>query len=94
MWMSFDVGAGERHQVQFAFDKFWGGLTISVDGVNVVKRRQYFSLRLVKTYEFTVGVHERHAVRIDKHRKLFLAGVRPQPVFAYVDGQLVAQAVA
>ncbi len=94
MRMSFDVGADERHHVQFAFNKFWGGLTISVDGVSVVKQIRMFSVSLVKTYEFTVGVSEQHTVRIDKHRKLLFAGVRPQPVLAYVDGQLVAQAVA
>jgi hypothetical protein len=94
MRMSFNVGAHEGHHVQFVFNKFWGFVTISVDGVNVVKRIQMFSTSLVRTYEFTVGVHERHTVRIDKHHKFPFGGARPQPVFAYVDGQLVAQAIA
>ena len=41
-----------------------------------------------------VGRQEQHQVRIEKHRKQLLAGFRPQPVYAYVDGQLVAEAVA
>ncbi len=48
----------------------------------------------MKTYEFVVGHQERHAVKIEKHRKLLFAGFRPQRVLAYVDGQLVAEGVA
>jgi hypothetical protein len=33
-------------------------------------------------------------VRIKKYRKALSAGFRPHPVYAYVDGQLVAEGVA
>jgi len=48
----------------------------------------------VKTYEFAVGSTERHQVRIEKHRARVLAGSRPQPVYAYVDGRLTAEGIA
>lgn len=94
MVMTFEVGVNEKHTVMFSFDKFWGGLTITVDGNSVVSTTQMFGLHLVSSWQFTVGVTEVHTVQIDKHRELFFAGFRPQPVYAYVDRQLVAQGVA
>jgi len=93
MRFDFDVGQGERHRVTFSFNKFWGTLLITVDGQPVVKDLRTASLRLVKTYQFPVGMREQHTVRIDKERKLLFAGFRPQRCRAYVDGQLVAEAV-
>jgi hypothetical protein len=89
-----DVGVGERHTVRFSFNKFWGGLSIKVDGYDVVNTVRFASVDLVKRYNFVVGVHEQHYVTIEHHRKLLFAGFRPQPVLAYVDGVLVAQGVA
>ena len=92
--MSFEVGVSERHGVVFSYDKFWGGLSIAVDGVNVVKTVQIASLGLVKRWDFVVGRQEQHLVHIELHRQRLFGGFRPQPVYAYVDGQPVAQAVA
>ena len=92
--MSFDVGVTERHQVVFSFSKFWGTLSITVDGVNIVRTVRLASIDLIKRYDFIVGVGEQHQVRIEKHRQQLLAGFRPQPVYAFVDGQLVAEAIA
>jgi hypothetical protein len=47
------------------------------------------SLKLTKRYEFTVGTTEQHQIAIEKKRKLFLAGVRPQQYRVFIDGQLV-----
>jgi hypothetical protein len=92
--MSFEVGVTERHEVVFSFNKFWGSLSITVDDTNVVRTIRLASIELVRRYEFVVGANERHHVRIEKHRQRLFAGFRPQPVYAYVDGQLVAQGVA
>jgi hypothetical protein len=92
--ISFEVGVTERHQVLFSFNKFWGNLSITVDNANVVRTVRLASLDLVKRYEFVVGTNEQHHVCIEKHRQRLFAGFRPQPVYAYVDGQLVAQGVA
>ncbi|WP_422733852.1 hypothetical protein ACN26Y_28430 [Micromonospora sp. WMMD558] len=91
MRFSFDVGVHERHQVTFSFDKFWGGLSILVDGEPVHRELRVMSVDLVKRYQFTVGVDERHNVLIEKERKLLFAGFRPQRCRAYVDGHLVAE---
>jgi hypothetical protein len=94
MQLTFEVGTTEKHVVAFSFDRFWGGLTITVDGNSVVDQVRLFSVNLVATWQFTVGTTEIHHVQIDKHRAVFFAGFRPQPVFAYVDGVGVAQGVA
>ena len=93
--MSFEVGVNERHHVQFSFNKFWGNLSITVDNTDVVRTVRLASVDLVKRYEFVVvGTTEQHHVRIEKHRERIFAGFRPQPVYAYVDDNLVAQGAA
>jgi hypothetical protein len=89
MQFSFLVGVQERHRVDFSFDQFIGNLEIKVDGQPLVKDFRMLSLRLTKRYEFTVGAHEQHHVAIEKKRKLFLAGFRPQRYQIFIDRQLV-----
>jgi hypothetical protein len=94
MQLTFGVGHREQHAVVFSFDKFWGTLSVRVDGSPVVRDLRMFSVHLTKSYRFTVGAAEVHDVRIEKDRALVLAGVRPQPVRAYVDDMLVVEGVA
>jgi len=89
MQFSFMVGIEEKHQIDFSFDQFVGNLEIRVDGQPLVKDFRMFSLKLTKRYEFTVGTTEQHQIAIEKKRKLFLAGVRPQQYRVFIDGQLV-----
>ena len=89
MNFSFTVGNDEQHRVDFSFDQFIGNLEIKVDGQTAIKDFRMFSLKLTKRYELTVGVNERHHVVIEKKRKLFLAGARPQQFRIYIDGRLV-----
>jgi len=89
--LSFDVGVVERHRVDFAWDQMWGNVTINVDGVPLQHDLQMFSVSLVKSWDFPVGVTEVHQVRIEKHRALFFSFARPQPILAFVDGQFVAR---
>ena len=89
MQFSFNVGVNEKHQVDFSFDQFIGNVDILVDGQSAVKDFRMFSLSLTKRYEFTVGIEEQHAVAIEKKRKLFLAGLRPQQYRIFIDGELV-----
>ena len=88
MKFSFQVGTQEQHQVDFSFDQFAGNLEIRVDGQPLVKDFRMLSLRLTKRYEFTVGSSELHQIAIEKKRKLFLAGLRPQRYRIFIDGQL------
>jgi hypothetical protein len=89
MQFSFMVGVSEQHQVDFSFDQFIGNLEIRVDGQPLVKDFRLVSLKLTKRYEFEVGTQERHQIAIEKKRKLFLAGFRPQQYRVFIDGQLV-----
>lgn len=92
--LAFSVGHDEVHRVVFRFNKFWGNLSITVDERPVVRDVRMFSVRLTKTYRFSVGTNELHEVRIEKDRKALLAGGRSQPVRAFVDDVLIAKGVA
>jgi hypothetical protein len=83
------VGVQEQHQIDFSFDQVIGNLEIRVDGERLVKDFRMLSLKLTKRYEFTVGSQEQHHIAIEKKRKLFLAGFRPQQYRVFIDGQLV-----
>jgi hypothetical protein len=91
MQFSFEVGEHEKHLVSLDFNQMIGNLRIYVDNQAVVNELRLFSLSLTKTYEFFVGTNERHAVKIEKRRKLFLAGLRPQKYSVYVDGRLIRE---
>jgi hypothetical protein len=89
--LAFTVGERETHTVVYTFDQMWGWLTISVDGKLIVKKFITYSFQLTRVFEFEVGQHERHIVRIEKTRPLFFAGVNPQPIRAFCDGVQVAE---
>ena len=89
MNFSFTVGINEQHRVDFSFDQFIGNLEIKVDDQTAIKDFRIASLKLTKRYDFIVGVNEKHHVAIEKTRRLFLAGLRPQQYRVFIDGQLV-----
>ena len=89
MQFSFLVGIQEQHRIDFSFDQFVGNLEIRVDGEPLVTDFRLLSLKLTKRYEFTVGAQEQHQIAIEKKRKRFLAGLRPQQYRVFIDGQLV-----
>jgi hypothetical protein len=91
MQFSFEVGLHEKHVVSLDYNQMIGLLSISVDNREVINELRMFSLSLVKAYDFFVGTNERHAVRIEKERKLFLAGLRKQKYRVYIDGHLIRE---
>ena len=91
MQFSFEVGEHERHTVRLDYNQMVGTMLIRVDDQVVINELRVFSLSLVRKYEFFVGTEERHAVRIEKERKLFLAGLRNQKYRVYVDGRLIRE---
>ncbi len=91
MKFSLNVGELEKHTVDFYFNQWTGNLNINVDGRREVDDFRMFSLKLTKEYEFPVGTNERHCIRIEKQRKLLLAGFRPQTYRAYIDDTLVKE---
>lgn len=94
MRLTFDVGVDERHTVRFSFNKFWGNLSITVDGHDVVRTVKLLSVDLVSRYDLVIGEREQHYVVIEHRRPLMFAGFRRQPVHAWVDGVLVAEGAA
>jgi hypothetical protein len=94
MELGFDVGSAEKHRVVFRFSKFWGTVNLDVDDEPVVREIRIFSINLTKKYVVSVGTSERHEIRIEKDRPVAFAGARRQPVRAYVDNVLVAEADA
>ena len=94
MELGFDVGSVEKHRVVFRFNKFWGTVNLDVDDEPVIREIRIFSINLTKKYVVSVGTVERHEIRIEKDRSVVFAGARRQPVRAYVDNILVAEAVA
>ncbi len=91
MQFSFEVGSDEKHLVRVDYNQMVGLMSITVDGREVIREKNMFSLSLVRKFEFEVGLNERHTVRIEKERKLFLAGVRNQKYRVYVDGHLIRE---
>src|ERR1700722_5454772 len=87
----FEVGETERHNVAFRFDQLLGPLQISVDGKPVIRKFEMFSLKRVGHYEFSVGAHEPHEVRIEKIRKALMGGFQAQECVTFVDGQEIGR---
>jgi hypothetical protein len=85
----FDVGLSERHRVEVSFDRLTHILKIMVDGTGVRSEWLWFSLRLTKRYELTVGYAEQHAVAFEKRRRLLLGHFLPSTYKVFIDGQHV-----
>ena len=94
MELGFDVGSDEKHRVIFRFNKFWGTVNLDVDDEPVLREIRIFSINHTQNYVVSVGTAERHEIRIERDWSVFFAGARQQPVRAYVDNILVAEAVA
>jgi len=92
MQFTFSVGENERHTVDYNFNKFWGGLTIKVDGEEIVKSFQAFKSSFKPEqmpFKFDVGDKEKHSVEIKTIMPLFFAGFRPCKYEVSVDGKVV-----
>ncbi len=73
---------------------FFGGMRLVTPTESVwlqhpLRLGTQFSLRLNQHWERTISGHE---VRVEKTRKLLIAGARPQSYRVFVDGKLVAGA--
>lgn len=88
----FDVGIYERHRIVYAYSKTWGGLVVTVSGLQLASSWDFMS-GLSWTHRFVIGVQERHEVTIVKTRPLLLAAFRPHKCQAFVDGHFVAEAL-
>ncbi|WP_291049781.1 hypothetical protein [Herbiconiux sp.] len=85
-YLNFTVGEHEMHRIVYRWDQTWGWLTVTVDDALVVRRLVTLSVSLVRVVEFDAGEQEKHHVRIEKRRSLFVSFARPQPIEAFIDG--------
>jgi len=69
MRFKVEVGAAEKHVVEFRFNQLVGSLTIAVDKQPIFKSNRVFNEPLNEVYQFVVGSAEKAEVRIEKRRK-------------------------
>ncbi len=91
MQHSFTIGVHEKHVVQVSFDQFWGKFEVRVDGMTIRKDLLIFSFAITKNWDFWVGMHERHFVRIQKERPVLFAAFSPHTYRIFINGVLVQQ---
>jgi len=91
MNFKLEVGNKEKHLIEFNFNLFWGSLYIKVDNRRIIKDFEIYSLKLIRTYEFEVGVKEKHIIRIEMQRKLFFACFRKRHYKVYLDNNLIKE---
>lgn len=82
------IGEQEKHTINYSFNKFWGFLKITVNGIRIIKDLRTYSLNLTTSYEFEVGVKEIYHVRIDKIRPRINGALRSNKYEVYVNGTL------
>lgn len=84
------IGTNEKHLVSYDWAQFWGTTTISVDGVEVLRKRKTFMfIRTKWRYELLVGHHEVHRLAVDQTIPWFWGGLRIHTFQFFVDDQLV-----
>ena len=77
MKFNFEIGEQEKHAVEFGHGKFSGHLNFMVDGKRVpTNHLPHFSARTEFVVNFLVGEREKHEVRVQIVRPLFLASLR------------------
>lgn len=81
----FEVGQYERHYVELRYEVFFGQFKAFVDGRLVFSDLPFFAFGLTRTFQFYVGMQERHLIRVEKTRKLFFPAFQPQQYRIYID---------
>lgn len=69
MHFQFELGDTEKHTVEYEFNQWLGRLTIKVDHKLVQQSVRWFSEPKHQEFTLTIGIREKHTVRIEKHRK-------------------------
>jgi len=88
---SFEVGDHEKHTVAFQWREGAGEARMAVDGVEVLRERHAFGIKLTRRYEVTVGQDEAHRVTVEKTKSRLWGGRRRQSFRVLVDDRQIAQ---
>ena len=86
--MRFQVPGIAPHEVDFTVGRLWRGVQLRLDGTPVEHQMTLSNYGRTRTYSFEVDGRE---VRVEKTSRRFFAGLRHQPLAAYVDGEKVAE---
>jgi hypothetical protein len=84
MKFTLEVGAQERHQIEFEFNQLLGRSVIRVDDREVFRKNRWFSEPIVESYDVEISGHEQIRMRIVKERKLLVSSRYK----VYVDNRL------
>lgn len=90
MTMRFAVGTDESHLVEVDYTQPAARLVVRIDGREVESVNFSTGFRLTRSWEQTIGVRERHVLRIAKARLRAYGGLRPQTFTAFVDDVPIA----
>lgn len=94
MSLNFVVGQTEKHSVIFGYDKFFGRVSLLIDGRPFAGAVISGKTGSLERWEFDVGETERHRVRIEKRHAPLFGAFFPQPIVAFVDNHRVAEDTA
>ena len=89
MQISFIVGSEELHEVKYVHKEAITETRIFVDGDAVIKPERYWYEPRKDDFQFRVGVHEVHEVRIQRARSRFGALWSGTTFSISVDGALL-----
>jgi hypothetical protein len=84
MKFTLEVGAIERHQIEFDFNQLLGRSVLKVDGREVFRKNRWFSEPIVESYDLEISGRDQIRLRIIKERKLLVASRYK----VYVDNRL------
>ncbi len=90
MEFEFEIGQSEKHKVQFSRNRRTARMKILVDSEEVASKNPldlstHISFKLTQRFEFKVGSHESHVVRIEHTRPLLVAGFRRHWYRIFID---------
>lgn len=85
MKFTIEIGEAEKCRVEYSFNQLTGTLVIKVNQQPVKKTVRWINEPKFEVHDLEVGEMERHTIRIEKERKVFL-GHRNR---VFVDNRLV-----
>lgn len=91
MKFSIDIGKNEKHSISYSFNKFWGNVSIKVNDKKIISDFRMFSTSLTNSYEFEIGIAEKHKIKIEKIRPLAFAGFRTNRYLVFLDGKFLKE---
>lgn len=84
MKFTIEVGARDKHTIEFSFNQLFGQSLLKVDGNEVFRKKRWFSEPVVDSYDMEISGPEHIHLRIVKERKHLLSS----KYAVYIDNRL------